>query len=382
MGRFFEKKRKPEIECEIVGGFRVKRLLTLMVSVFLIISMLSGCGGKQQAPPEGSSNAGGSASAPVQGTITIKLAHSSPATKDRLEAACQEFAKVVKEKTNGKIIVQTYPASQLGGEREQLEGVQMGTIEMAALSTGPFPGIFPDIMVLDMPYLFFTREAAFKVLDGPVGQEILDRLLQQTGIRALAWGENGFRNFTNNIRPILRPEDLKGLKIRTMENPAHMAIVRTLGGDPTPMAFGEVYTALAQKTVDGQENPVSLIVSMRFHEVQKYCTLDGHVYNPYLLIINEKFFQSLDPDSQKALQDAALVWRDVERKLNEEQVQAGIKIMKDAGMRVDELTLDQKEAFRKATQPVYDEFAKQLDPVLFEKVLKAAEEANKEFSAL
>lgn len=358
----------------------MKRSLNFIVNAFLImviISMLSGCGGKQQAQPQGTSSQGGSAPPPAHGTITIKLAHASPATNDRLEASLQEFAKAVKEKTNGKIIVQTYPASQLGGEREELEGVQMGTIEMAALSTGPFPGIFPDIMVLDMPYLFFTREAAFKVLDGPVGQEILDRLLQNTGVRALAWGENGFRHFTNNIRPILKPEDLKGLKIRTMENPAHMAIVRTLGGDPTPMAFGEVYTALAQKTVDGQENPISLIVSMRFHEVQKYCTLDGHVYNPYLLIINEKFFQSLDADSQKALKDAALLWRDVERRLNEEQVQAGIKIMKDAGVRVDELTKEQKEAFRKATQPVYDEFAKKLDSVLFEKVLKAAQEANR-----
>ncbi|BCV24822.1 DctP family TRAP transporter solute-binding subunit [Gelria sp. Kuro-4] len=349
----------------------MKKFCAFIVVAVLIISLLSGCGGGRQAQPQG-----GSGTAPSQDTITIKLAHASPATNDRLEASCQEFAKAVKEKTNGKIIVQTYPASQLGGEREELEGVQMGTIEMAALSSGPFPGIFPDIMVFDMPYLFFSREAAFKVLDGPVGQEILDRLLQKTGIRALAWGENGFRHFTNNVRPILKPEDLKGLKIRTMENPAHMAIVRTLGGDPTPMAFGEVYTALAQKTVDGQENPVSLITSMKFHEVQKYCTLDGHVYNPYLLIINDKFFQSLDADSQKALQEAAALWRDVERKLNEEQVQAGVKLMKDAGVQVDELTTEQKEVFRKATQPVYDEFAKQLDPALMEKVLKAAQEAN------
>ncbi|MGI6603962.1 MAG: DctP family TRAP transporter solute-binding subunit [bacterium] len=345
------------------NGFLVSGLVLL-----LILSLLSGCGGGTETQQGATAD---------DKPIEIKLAHSSPATNDRLETACQEFAKAVAEKTGGKIKVTTYPASQLGGEREQLEGVQMGTIEMAALSSGPFPGIFPDIMVFDMPYLLYTREAAFKVLDGPVGDEVRDRLLQETGVRALVWGENGFRHFTSNVRPIVKPEDMRGQKIRTMENPAHMAIVRVMGGDPTPMAFGEVYTALAQGTVDGQENPISLITSMKFHEVQKYCTLDGHVYNPYLLIINEDFYQSLSSEHQQALQEAAELWREVERKLNHEQSEAGVQVMKDAGVEVYELTAEQKDEFRKATQSVYDEFRRQLDPDLFDRVLKAADEANK-----
>lgn len=349
------------------------RFVSIVVAVFLLAGTAVGCAsGKTTSEQPKPSQPEQSAAKPIE----IKLSHSSPATGDRLEAACQEFAKFVAEKSGGRIKVTTYPASQLGGEREQLEGVQLGTIEMAALSSGPFPGVFPEIMVFDVPYLFSSEEVADKVLDGPVGQEILELLRKKTGIRGLAWGENGFRNFTNSVRPIVKPGDLKGLKIRTMENPAHMAIVKALGADPTPMAFGEVYTALAQRTVDGQENPVSLITSMRFYEVQKYLTLDGHVYNPYILIINDKFFSSLPQDLQNVITEGARVWQKVERELNRKQVADGIKLCKEKGMQVIELTPEQKQAFREATKSVYEVVEKQVGKELLDKVLKAVQEAE------
>ncbi|MDI3535146.1 MAG: TRAP-type transport system periplasmic protein [Thermosediminibacterales bacterium] len=346
-----------------------KKLFVLFIIAIFTVSLLSGCGGGSDNKTAGD---GGK-----NEVIEIKLSHSSPAVDDRLEAACQEFKKVVEEKTNGKVKVTTYPANQLGGEREQLEGVQMGTIQMAALSSGPLPGIFPEIMVFDMPYLFSSEKVAYEVLDGPVGQEILDMLREKTGVRGLVWGENGFRHFTNSIRPIEKPSDVKGLKIRTMENPAHMAIVRALGGDPTPMSFGEVYTALSQKTIDGQENPISLIVSMRFYEAQDYLTLDGHVYNPYILLINDEFYNSLDDEIKKAIDEAALVWRKTERELNQKQCEEGLKKLKDEGMQITELSLEQKQAFRDATKSVYEDFGKkEIGEELLNKVLDAVKKAE------
>jgi len=313
--------------------------------------------------------------------VEIMLAHSSPAVNDRLEAACQEFKKFVEEKTNGKFKVTTYPASQLGGEREELEGVQMGTIQMAAVSTSPLPGIFSEIMVFDLPYLFSSEEIAYEVLDGPVGQEVLDMLRERTGVRGLVWGENGFRHFSNSIRPIEKPDDLKGLKIRTTESPAHMAIVRALGGSPTPISFPELYSALAQHVVDGQENGVPLDVSMRFYEVQKYLTLDGHVYNPYILFINDDFYNSLDDEIKKVIDEAAVVWRKIERELNKKQIEEGLKILKNEGIQITELSLKQKQAFREATKDVYENFGKkEIGEELINKVLDAVKKAESKYN--
>ncbi|MFZ5946170.1 MAG: DctP family TRAP transporter solute-binding subunit [Bacillota bacterium] len=349
---------------------KMKKFACLFLIAILSLVLVTGCGGGKQESSEPKT--------PSEDKVyEIKLAHSSPATNDRLEFACQEFKKYVEEKSNGKIKVTTYPASQLGAEREELEGVQLGTIEMAALSTGPLPGIFPQIMVFDMPYLFSSTKVAYEVLDGPIGTEILDLMREKTGIRGLVWGENGFRNFTNSVRTIKKPEDMKGLKIRTMENPAHMAMVTALGASPTPMAFNEVYTALQQKTVDGQENPVSLIVSMRFHEVNKFATLDGHVYNPYILLMNDKFYSDMPADLQKVVDEGAAIWREAERKANTEQIEKGIQTMKDSGVEVTELTLEEVQAFRDATKSVYEEFGKkEVGEELINKVLEAVKAAE------
>lgn len=342
------------------------KFLRSILFVAIAMVLLAGCSSE-------SSSSGDS-----EGKVyKIKLSHSSPATNDRLETSLQEFKKNVEERSNGAIKIETYPASQLGGEREQLEGVQMGSIEMAALSSGPFPGFYKQIMVFDLPYIFKNREIAYEVLDGPFGQKILDNMLKETGIRGLAWGENGFRNFTNNVRPIKTPEDLKGLKIRTMENPAHMAMVEALGADPNPMAFSEVYSALQQGVIDGQENPISLIQSMRFYEVNKYLTLDGHVYNPFVLIINENFFKSLPEELQTILEEEAQKWSDLQRELNYKQSTEGVEFLKEQGMEVVELTDEEKIPFQEATKSVIDQYRSELGDELIDELMKAIEEAEK-----
>lgn len=307
---------------------------------------------------------------------TIKLAHSSPATNDRLETACQIFKKYVEEKTGGAILVDTFPGSQFGAEREQLEGVQMGSIEMAALSAGPFPSLFAEIMVFDIPFLFANEEVAYKIMDGPVGDELREKFREKTGVRCVAFGENGFRNFTSNV-PVTKPEDLKNLKIRVMENPAHMQMVRELGAIPTPIPFSELYTALAQGVVDAQENPASLVESMRFYEVQKFMVLDRHIYNPYLLIMNDSLYKDLTPEQQKIIDEASQVFAREERRLNREQIASGIARMEKAGLTVTELESGALERFRKLVQPkVIEAIKKQVSPATVDAFVKAVAEAE------
>ena len=305
----------------------------------------------------------------------LKLAHSSPATGDRLEQACQIFKKFVEERSNGEIAVATYPASQLGGEREQAEGVQMGTIEMAILSTGPIPGLYPEIMLLDMPFLFPDRKAAFAFLDGPYGKKMQDDMLKRTGtIRLLSWGENGFRCFTAN-KALNSPADFQGLKFRLMENPLHQAMVKSLGGIPSTIPFGELYTALAQGVVDGQENPLSLISSMRFYEVQKHLILDNHVYNPYLIMINNDFYMGLPENLRAIIDEGAILYSKEERALNDKQCMDGLELMKKDGMNVVDPSPEVQKEFKEKTMPTHDIVRKRFGDKTVDEFLAAVDKA-------
>ncbi|MCX5909562.1 MAG: DctP family TRAP transporter solute-binding subunit, partial [Deltaproteobacteria bacterium] len=216
----------------------------------------------------------------------IKVANAGPAHPDnRTVMAIDMFKRVVEGQTQGAIEVRVYHAAQLGDEREALEGVKVGTVEMAVLSSGPVPRFFAPAMVFDIPYLFSSAPLAWEVFHGWFGREFAEAMRQQTGVRVLAITENGFRNFTNQVRPLRRPEDLRGLRIRTMENSAHIAMVKAMGAIPVPLVFSELYMALRHKVVDGQETPVALIRDLKFYEVQKYCILDGHIYNPLFVFI-------------------------------------------------------------------------------------------------
>ena len=191
---------------------------------------------------------------PALAKTTLKLATVTP-TKHAYNDGAREFARLVKEGTNGEVVIKVYPGGQLGkGERELVEGMQMGIIDIAVTSTGPLSNFSPDMGVVDLPFLFLSNEHVDKVLDGPVGRKLLDGL-EKANLKGLAFMENGFRNFTNSARPLEKPEDLKGLKFRTMENPVHLASVRSLGAQAVPMSWGEVYTSLQTGVIDGQENP-------------------------------------------------------------------------------------------------------------------------------
>ena len=345
----------------------MKKGLLYVIVGLVVASLLAGCGGaskpaQQQQPAQQPAQ-----KAPEQ--IVIKVAYVVPETQSSHIAAV-DFKKYVEEKSGGRIKVELYPNGQLGSDRQAIEAVSLGTIQMTIPAVAVLSGFEKSFMVLDLPFLFKDRQAAYKALDGELGRKLAEKL-PAIGLKSLAFAENGFRNITNNRGPITEPKDLKGLKIRTMENPVHMETFRQLGANPTPMAFGELYTALQQKTVDAQENPVSLIYTTKFYEVQKYCTLSGHVYAATALLINNDFFNKLPADLQKILQDAAILYRDNQRKLALQQDTEWVAKLKEAGMKVNELTPEQKQKFIEATKPVYEKFKAQLGADLVELALKA-----------
>ncbi len=307
----------------------------------------------------------------------IKLGHSAPVFGDKTEIACQAFKKYVETNSSSEILINIFPNNQLGNERELLEGLQMGTVEMAAITTGSFPTFYPEIMVLDIPYLFSSSPVAWAVLDGPFGDQLRKGFLAKTHVNLLAFGENGYRNFTNSARPIKTPEDLKGLKIRTMENPAHLAMMKAMGAIPTPMPYGELYTALAQHVVDGQENPISLIKASKFYEVQKYLTVDGHVYSPHALLINDSYLNNLSEPLRKIIVEGAKVWQKTHREYSVKQNKEGLDDIKASGTEVYTINADELALFRKATSKIVPIIEKEVGKELVAQALQYVAEAEK-----
>jgi tripartite ATP-independent transporter DctP family solute receptor len=290
----------------------------------------------------------------AQAKTTLKLATVTP-SHHAYNVGAREFARLIEEGTKGEVIVKVYAAGQLGkGERELLEGLQLGTIHLAVTATGPVSNFCSKMGVVDLPFLFKGPGHVDKVLDGPVGRELLDAL-ESPGMKGLAFFENGFRNFTNSRRPLAKPEDFKALKFRTMENPVHLASVRQLGAQAVPMSWGDVYTSLQTRVIDGQENPIAIIHAFKLSEVQKYLSLTGHFYSPAPLTMSLKKFKGMEPAWQKLFIEAALKAAAFERKLIRDNEARQLKDLKSQGMVV--TTVD-KAIFVEAMAPVYKKFSK------------------------
>ncbi|TKT46411.1 TRAP transporter substrate-binding protein [Rhizobium sp. LC145] len=283
----------------------------------------------------------------------VKIAYAL-ARDSHYGAAADAWDKYVTETSGGRFKFTHFPSSAQGGEREVIEGLQLGTgVQAVVVSSGALSNFVPEIGVTDIPFLFRDLTHARTVLDGPVGQEILAKF-QDRQLIALAWGEQGFRHITNNRQPIEKPEDLAGLKIRTMENPVHIAAFETAGAAPTPMSWPEVIPALQQGAIDGQENPLSVIVSAKLWEVQKYLTVSGHVYSPAMLIVSPTFWDSLSDEDKKLFTDGATKGKEAMRAFVDQSEKNGIATAKQNGMQVNELSDAQKAEFQKAIQAAYD----------------------------
>lgn len=309
----------------------------------------------------------GNTSAVADSKYVYKLGHSVN-SQHPYHLGAEKFKEMVEKESNGQIEIQLFPNNQLGtGERDLVEGMQLGTVDIVITSTGPMSGFVKQFMLFDFPFLFRDKEHAYKTLDGEIGQYVLG-LLDNRGIKGLAWYENGFRHLTNSKREVNTPADAKALKLRTMENKVHMAIWRALGADPTPMAWGELFTALQQGAVDGQENPVPIIYTQKVYEVQKYLSMTGHVFSPSLILMSKKKFDKLPDDLKnvvkKAAQESAYFERSQITRMENEQVEK----LKELGMVV---SYPDKTPFLEMTKSVYDEFKGELgkDGELLEKII-------------
>ena len=289
----------------------------------------------------------------------------STAQNSHQGVAIDTFAKEVAARTNGRYKVETFYNGALGGERESIEAVQLGTQELAFSSTGPVPNFVPETKILDVPFLFRDKAHARAVLDGPIGQELLGKF-DAKGFKALAWAENGFHHMTNSKRDMKAPDDLKGLKMRTMENPVHIAAYKGLGIITTPMAFPEVFTALQQGTVDGQENPLPVIMSAKFSQVQKHLSLTGHVYSPCIFVMNKASFDKLAAADKPAFLEAANGAVKANRDRVDQDDANGVKELRAQGMTVIE-DVD-KAKFVAQLAPVNAEFEKQFGKANLDKI--------------
>jgi len=289
--------------------------------------------------------------------------------------ANKKFGEILAAKLPGKYTVQAYANAQLGDDVRATEAVRMGTLEMVMTSSSPLTGLVPAFNVFDLPFIVPSEKAADAIFDGPVGAK-LAAALDAKGLKLLAYYENGFRQLTNSAREVKSPADMKGLKIRTMQNPIHLEAFRAMGANPTPMPFSEVFTAMQQKTIDGQENPIPTIWLSKFYEVQKYVSLTGHVYGPQIMLINKKLWESFPAADRKiiaeAAQETAVYQRALNRKLNTEFVDN----LKKAGTTVTVLTPEQHKAFVDACASVYANWEPKIGKTLVDEFRAAAAKAK------
>jgi TRAP-type transport system periplasmic protein len=296
--------------------------------------------------------------------VILNLGH-AVAPEHPYHLGAVKFSELIARRTYNKVKIDVYPSAQLGNERDMVEGLQLGTVDLVLTSTGPLGGFVPKMFVVDLPFLFRDREHAYKVVDGPIGKELLGAFSTK-GVKGLAFWENGFRQITNNVRPIERPEDLKGIKIRTMENKVHLASFKAFGASPTPMAWTEVYTALQQKTIDAQENPIAIIYYQKIFEVQKYLALTDHFYSPAPLLMSLKTFESLPEDIRKIVLDTAAECATYERNVLRDSEVKQIAELKAKGMQV---TIPEKKPFRDAAASVYKEFEAQFGKEMIDQIV-------------
>ena len=282
--------------------------------------------------------------------------------------ALEHLAELVDERSDGRLEVQVFPDRQLGEEREMVEGLQFGTVDMTVVSTGPLGGFVPQINVLDLPFLFEDRVHAYAVFDGAIGRQLMDEF-EAIDIHAAAIWENGWRHLTSNIE-VGAPDDLEGVKIRTMENPIHIAAFQALGAGPVPMVWGEVYTSLDQGVIDAQENPITVIYTNSLWEVQNHTTLTGHVYGPHLVLISRSTLDGLPEDLRQILLDAVGDATDYQREQSVVLEQEQIELLRAEGMTV---TPIDTTPFRERMQAVHDEYQDQFGADLIANIRQAAD---------
>lgn len=353
----------------------MKRLAALLTLFALSLALLTGCGGGSTPPAPADSKDGDtqqdSGGTPAGETYTMRIPHVVAETHPS-HVTLLDFEKAVEEGTGGAVQVEIIPNGALGGETQCAELIQMNSAEATVIGADAASGMVPQWALIGAPYLFNSRASAYAALDGEFGGKLAE-LAEPFNFYLAGWGDAGFRNVTNSKREIVKPEDLKGIKIRVMDNELHMALFREFGASPTPIAFNELFTALQQKTVDAQENPITVFTVSGFYEAQKYMTATEHVYTAAPFIINKSWLESLPEEYQTVITGAAAQWTTDQRAAMEGGEDAHMQTCKDNGMEIRVLTAEEKQAWMDA--------ATALDDLLIEKygaeLLELARSFNK-----
>jgi len=313
--------------------------------------------------------------APAIADNVVNFGHVAPPFHGQAKGV-DAFAEYVKEKTGGRIQIATFPMGQLGSERSMASQVQSGSLEIAAITTAVLQNFVPQVAVLDMPFIFPNRKAAYATLDDPEVQERLFSYLPKKGFVGIGWSENEIRDFTNTKRPVRAPEDIKGLKVRVMNSPAYLDTFEQLGASSVGIPFPEVYNALETGVIDAQENPLLTSVLMKFTEVAKNVTKTQHALTECIIIVNADYWNGLSPDDQQIFRDAAKLAiqtnREVNAALHEKLPKSGQSIAaycKEKGIDVIELTPAEREKFREAMVPVWNKYRPLIGEDLFDFIL-------------
>ncbi|WP_045221473.1 TRAP transporter substrate-binding protein [Desulfonatronum thioautotrophicum] len=322
----------------------MKRLIAGLLLTALVLGSGLGVGGKADAAQK----------------MNIRLAHVVN-EQDGFHISALKFKEIVEERTNGDVTVALFPNAQLGDERTLLEGMQMGTVDMGVITNGPVANFVEEIAVFELPFLFPTPEAAYGVLDGPIGRELLDKL-ERVNLKGLAYAERGFRNLTNSVRPVNTPEDLAGLKIRVMENPVYIDTFTTLGANAVPMAWTEALTAMRQRTIDGQENPVNVIHSFKLNEQQTHLSMTRHTYAPAIFVMGLAKWRGLTPEVQEIFLQAAQAAAEHGRMVNAEMEAGQLQELADAGMQI--VMEPDTAAFQAKVEPVHAKYGERFGAYL------------------
>ncbi|CAM3480633.1 TRAP transporter substrate-binding protein [Halomonas lysinitropha] len=286
----------------------------------------------------------------VQAATEVTLGHTL-SDSSHYSVGADAFKETLERLSDGEFTVNEHPSGSLGGERAMIEGLQIGTVDVVITSTGPLGNFVPETYVLDLPFLFEDYDQARCVLDGEIGEELLTKMSDHNLV-GLAWSENGFRHMTNSLREINTPEDAEGLKVRTMENRVHQEAFRQLGASPTPMAFPELFTALQQGTVDGQENPITVIVATNFWEVQDHLSLTGHVYSPAAILGSPILLDGLSDEEREWFNQAAQASAEATREEVSRLEEEGVALLREKGMTVK--TDVDPAPFQEAVEPAYE----------------------------
>jgi tripartite ATP-independent transporter DctP family solute receptor len=277
--------------------------------------------------------------------------------------AARFLAQELEKVSGGKLKMKTFGSANLGSDEQMQGALAGGAQEMMVGSTAPLAGMVKEFGVFDLPFLFNSEKEADAVLDGPLGQDLMKKL-EAKGLVGLVYWENGFRNMTNSKRPITRAEDLQGIKLRVMQNQIALGVFNTLGANAVPMPFSELFTALETRTVDGQENPITTIQSSKFYEVQPFLTITRHVYTPWVVLASKKWWDTLSPDEQKLIRQAAAASRDFERKDSRADSTKAMTTLEQAGMKINTVTPEEVARMRQKVQPVVDKYTQELGPDL------------------